>query len=292
MQRKGTAQAASARGKFQGYKREKPEIVRAAKVTDSDIRKMYKAWERFISTLEEGDLGDQKAVYEKALPVARSLEYSASDVEKFSIAFQEFSGVSPLSGGGAITEIGLFLSALINTGKEKSYRIVTHNLGRYRAGLGYRNEKELTIIGPNAGFLGYGMCDGSITVYGDADQPGVSMSGGKIRVEGNVIAAGNMMTGGIIEIFGNVVGSVGSGMRGGEIIIKGNLGALGERIRGGKIIVEGTVDFPSYEIKGGEIHLHGGIGSKIIGVKDAYEVMRGRVTHGKVFYKGRLIVDK
>ena len=72
-------------------------------------------------------------------------------------------------------------------------------------------------------------------------------------------------------------------MKGGEIIIKGNAGrGLGRVMSGGIIRVEGDSDLETGVLmQGGELHIDGNVSS--IGED---------ITGGKIFHKGKLIVDK
>jgi hypothetical protein len=75
---------------------------------------------------------------------------------------------------------------------------------------------------------------------------------------------GELMSGGSIVVEGDVGGAVGRMMNGGEILVKGNAsGIVGQYMRGG------------------EIHLEG-----------EYESISVQFKHGKIHYKGKLIVDK
>ena len=75
---------------------------------------------------------------------------------------------------------------------------------------------------------------------------------------------------------------VGRGMTGGRVIIEGNLDDYaGSEMKGGSIMVKGNAGHCIGEgMEGGEIHTDGEIG----------EI--GNVKHGKIFHKGKLIVDK
>ena len=114
---------------------------------------------------------------------------------------------------------------------------------------------------------------GKIIIHGNCEQLGGgaeygALKGGEIVVEGD---AGQIT---LIE--------------GGKIHVKGNVGILGWDMYGGIIIVDGSVGTICPEdgeedwdgIDGGEVHIKGDIGSM------------GEIEHGKIFHKGKLIVDK
>jgi formylmethanofuran dehydrogenase subunit C len=86
-----------------------------------------------------------------------------------------------------------------------------------------------------------------------------------------------------IIVNGNACNSVGYGMRGGSIIVKGDAGSLiGSRMEDGTIAVNGNAGvFIGARMSGGEIHIEGGHGS-----------IADNIIHGKIFHKGKLIVDK
>jgi hypothetical protein len=71
-------------------------------------------------------------------------------------------------------------------------------------------------------------------------------------------------------------------MEGGNLIVKGDVeNHCGFYMKGGRVIIEGNAHyFVGERMKGGEIHVGGEIGSI------------GDVKAGKIFHKGRLIVDK
>ena len=93
-------------------------------------------------------------------------------------------------------------------------------------------------------------------------------------------------------------------MRGGEIIIRGDVaGLVGPKMEGGRIDIFGNVTKEALGerslqraigggMKGGEIHLHGGICKARHITEDAYEDIRTSVIHGRVYHKGKLIIDK
>ncbi len=114
-------------------------------------------------------------------------------------------------------------------------------------------------------FIGYRNTK-DMTVDGDAESTlGENMLGGSIIVEG---AAKNM---------------VGELMEEGSIIVKGDAGEhVGINMKGGVITVEGNAKKAAgWQMTGGEIRIEGDI-----------ESIAKNLIHGKIFHKGRLIVDK
>jgi len=104
-----------------------------------------------------------------------------------------------------------------------------------------------------------------------------------IIVNGNIgHYVGSHMRDGSLSVRGNIGNYAGNAMRNGCINIEGNAGdLLGCELRGGKIIVLENAGYRVGTVmKGGEIHIEGDIGSI------------GDVIHGKIFHRGKLIVDK
>ncbi len=188
--------------------------------------------------------------------------YSAGDVEKFSVALAEFQDEAEFS-----QKAGLFLSALINNGKDKDYVIHTRHLSVLLDRQGYQNTKNIIVDGNGGGGVGFQMKSGTITVKGNAgDYVGESMKAGAIIVEGDAgDAVGYKMKGGIITVKGNVSERMGGYMEGGTITVEGNAGGFaGRRMKGGVIHIGGDVHYPY-------------TGPEILG--------------GKIYHKGKLVLD-
>ncbi|NYZ74133.1 hypothetical protein H0O00_03245 [Candidatus Micrarchaeota archaeon] len=106
----------------------------------------------------------------------------------------------------------------------------------------------------------------NITVNGDAgNHLGFAMNGGSIIVNGNARwHPGGLMRGGSIIVNGDAGWYVGLNMRGGSITMNGDAGkGAGAGMRGGEIHIEGSIEEIATDIK-----------------------------HGKIYHKGKLIVDK
>lgn len=191
--------------------------------------------------------------YELAVLVVKELQYSSRDVERFSIALTEFQDEERFS-----ERAGAFLSALINNGKDRDYLIHTGQLDKPVERLGYRNTKNITINGDVGAQLGAHMREGSIIVEGDARNfVGLTMEGGSITVDGNA------------EEF------------------------VGFEMKGGRIIIEGNAGYGVGVMRGGEIHLKGDYEDEDLskGISDG-EYSGDGIYGGKIFHKGKLIVDK
>lgn len=142
--------------------------------------------------------------YAVMLKVFGRLDYTAKDVEDFSLALSGFQKENNFS-----IKAGVFLSALINSCRSMKFVIHTAHITEPIHGLGMRNRKDITVKG-NVG-----------------DVAGGSMIRGTITVEGNAGASvGVMMNGGTITVKGNAGNNAGQDMRGGEIHIEGEVGSI------------------------------------------------------------------
>jgi len=243
--------------RFGKYKPEEEKEVRKVQVKeDKVLKKLKTAWKKVKADAHR--FCDD--FHRDALKQVKGLDYSAKDVENFSIVLVEFQGEKYFS-----DKAGAFLSALINNGKDSNYVIHTGHLARAIDFLGYKNTKNMIVNG-NAGHnVGHGMQDGTINVNGNAGHfVGRAMEAGSIIVNGSAgWDIGYQMINGTIIVRGNAEFSVGAKMKGGSITMSGNAGEnVGDEMEGGEIRVEGKI----CEI--------------------------GPVRGGKIYHKGKLIVDK
>ena len=317
--------------RFGKYKPEEKKEERKVRVKENEaLDHLKEAWQTYrcrfhsIHPYSSGFLDIVNGPYSKALSKVSSLHYSALDAERFSVLLSGFQDDQLIC-----EKTGLFLSALINNGIGDSFHVFTRQLDHKPFFMGYLNGKIIEVEGGCGNYLGVGMQNGGILVDGDVgDSIGCGMKNGKIEIMGNAandvgyvspyqwMAQPLLMQGGTIVVHGNVGDRIGIGMKNGKIIIKGNAGDhVGAAMRGGEIIIEGDVkddlgvffDFGHVNagtgmrmwmvggtitvrgnagenvgqlMGGGEIHVEGEIGSI------------GNVIHGKIFHKGKLIVDK
>jgi len=243
--------------RFGMYKKEEKVGVRKAEIKeDQTLGKFSKIWRKVFKLgkgMDQEDIGKLHTALSKLL---KRMEYSHKDVEKFSLVLADLPHEEDMPG-----KAGLFLSALINNGKDSDYVVHAEPFGQIDI-LGFRNRKGITLKGNGGVWIGTEMKGGELIVEGDVDDEiGGEMTGGKILVKGNS-------------------GSVGNHMKGGEIMIEGDAGAVGNFMEGGRIIVKGNATLIGDFIEGGEIRIEGEIGS----IED--------VKHGKIFHKGKLIEDK
>lgn len=101
-----------------------------------------------------------------------------------------------------------------------------------------------------------------------------------------------------IQIVGNVADRAFHEMKSGLVVIDGDVGrSLGKKMSGGKIIVHGDVEADSIyglmvsQMEGGEVHIEGEMtGNK--NPRDIRRAIKDTVKHGRVYHRGKLIVDK
>ncbi len=205
---------------FDRYKKEERHDARKTDVKEDEaLIQLKEAWGKF-QWIEDRNFSIMPYPhnYKAMCKLIKNLKYSAEDVEKFSLALCEFEHEEYFG-----TKAGLFLSALVNKGKDKNYVLHLNHLTKKVYGLGYQNTKH-------------------VIVNGDVDSNlGAEMKGGCITLNGNA------------EIF------VGSGIKRGKIIVNGNVTHnLAEYMEGGKIIINGNAGFEIGNfMNGGELHLNG-----------------------------------
>jgi hypothetical protein len=240
--------------KFGKYRPEEEKAVRKVEVVeDETLKQMKEAWKELWLTAHH---------HLDAVRLVKPFEYSASDVEKFSIAIAEFQADDDFS-----FKAGIFLSVLINGGKENDYIIHTAHMAVPIHCIGFNNTKCIVVEGDAGGWCGQKMQGGRITVHGNTAN-----------------ALGYDMEDGCVIVTGNATMLVGLSMKNGAIVVKGDAGnQVGTFMEGGSITVNGNVDDTVGEgMLGGEIRLEGGYRN----------IATWNFKHGKIFHKGKLIVDK
>jgi len=203
--------------KFGKYKPEEEKEVRKVEVKEDKVLTQLKAAWRKLEAHKAIDF-----VYKDALKLVEGIGYSAEDVGRFSLALAEFDDKNPYW-GYLSHKAGVFLSALINNGKDSRYVIHTGHLNLRINDLGFRNTKDITVNGDLGSNVGYGMRGGSITVNGNAGiNVGLGMEAGTIIVNGNTgPEVGRKMEGGEIRIEGEYEAF--DPLAGGRVYHKGNL---------------------------------------------------------------------
>lgn len=288
---------------FGRYHGENEQAVRQAEIKPQSevFRMIKKVWEE-VADCRCDDYTTWHNVNRRGLcsdarekiETMKKIPYTTKDVEKFSVHLAGYTEVEDFD-----KKSGLFLSALVNYCNDMDYVIHTRHLPILLSYVGYNNTKNLIVEGDAGAYLGEDMRKGNIVVSGNATEGvGNWMSDGRIIVKGNVdYAVGEGMEGGEIRVGGNAGNWVGLGMVNGAISIGGNAGNhVGGSLttyaeddentritlmKGGTIRVTGNVrNGIGNEMEGGEIHIFGEIGSL------------GQVTHGKIYHKGKLIIDR
>ena len=225
--------------KFRNYKKETEKATRkTSKGYNITLRTIADTFEKYLQysfddALRDSDSSGSSSIdeefYKKAIRMVSVIQYSSSDVEKFSLVLSEL--VRKICAKKKIgyrkEKAGMFLNALINCGKDKTYTIHTIENGEDITWFGYRNRKEIMVLGDVGDYFA------------------------------------NRMEGGLITVNGNVHGDMGQDMRDGEVIITGNAGSVGYELKGGKITIEGNANKVGQFSAGGEIHINGDLTRRI-----------------------------
>ncbi len=136
----------------------------------------YKLWMEESSKLEflEQD-------YDFCSNLIKGMNYSAMDVRNFSVLFKVYEN------SDFFYWSGIFISALINTSKEKDFEIFTAHLSEEISHLGVHNKKNLTIMGDAGDFTGDNQERGRIIVKGSVGSNlGSHSKNGEIYVDGSI----------------------------------------------------------------------------------------------------------
>jgi formylmethanofuran dehydrogenase subunit C len=325
------APALSAGNRFRRYKRESDKTLRQNKVRqNATLKELIEAYQGFVPDYRSIDMPDwyvrQTKRYLDLVDAVRCIECTAEDIEAFSIAIVGLLREDDFLDKNRFcisSLIGLYMSALINSSEERDFRIHTQHLGFHPAYLGYRNEKNLTILGSTGHCLGLDMLAGSITVEDDVEgKVGKNMRGGAIAIQGNVFGEvgsgmrggeilvdgdaeydiGGKMSGGNITIRGDVAHNLGKEMKGGSILVAGNAKAsVGLEMEDGTILVKGSAGkFVGCAMRGGRIRILGDVGAEAgkhmlggeIEMEGGYESLGANITGGRITHKGKLIAGK
>ncbi len=176
---------------FRRYKLEPQQQVRKQQIGENQtIKTIRGAW-------KQCGVGSRTGVirfYQKAYRLLRKIEYTAKDVERFSIVLAELQDDKEFG-----FRAGIFLSALINNCKEEEFVIFTNHLSKMVNYLGFSNRKNITVQGNVGGLLGNEMRTGKITVNGNARMSVAPfMRGGEIHINGEIDSVSEYIADGII----------------------------------------------------------------------------------------------
>ncbi len=184
--------------RFRAFKPETEQRVRKLDVREDEVQKQLLALfkEPFDASDFEESPGGANAIHSVYIAALwesrRSLCYTARDVELLSLSTKRLYTISekeegPESGASDDDIVALYLSALVNFGPGKNYRIISAGEdGLQNSGFaGYRNTKNLEIIGEVGGCVGKNMKGGRIVLKGDFNSGvGMGMTGGEIHLFG------------------------------------------------------------------------------------------------------------
>ncbi len=207
-------------------------------VKNSVLERLLKKYERWFKKTQ--DISYIENDYRYARRALKTVEYTADDVKKFSILLKNYETREWFNWSG------LFISALINNLEETNVELMLNQLNESINFIGYKNEKNLTIIGDTKHWTGNFMKKGKIIVKGNTkDSTGEGMKGGMILVEGNVgDDLGHEMYCGKIIVNGNAEIHTGLEMNGGELHINGSIKEFHETCKG-KIYQNGKLVWPA-----------------------------------------------
>jgi formylmethanofuran dehydrogenase subunit C len=294
--------------RFGRYKDEKGKAVRNADITESEglnqlisLCQGLKIKARKGQSQEQYDRGRFYHIYDRIGRSASQIEYLTEDVFAFSLMVERFDGNE-----GPKLELSAFLSAVINAGRETDYSLsLFHTDGDFPF-LGYRNTKNIIIDG-DIGSIGEEMIGGHIAVNGSVRHTGQFMRDGCIIINGDCGSLGSQMKGGKIVVKGSVRKGTGHGgsycgigfdTSGGSIEVAGDCENVAN-VSQGHITVGGDVKKAGMRNNGAIIRIAGSVTEELakwmwdgeIHVEGEIPRFIGEFHGGKIFHKGRLVVD-
>ncbi len=240
--------------RFGRYKPESSHEVRQLDIkNDQTLQQLTDAWLKFSPDFHLIHHQHPTALQIIA-DLVKDINYSSKDVEKFSIALAAFQDEEFFQ-----KKAGLFLSVLINHGKDKNYTISVQHLQVKIDYLCMQNTKHVTIYGDAGHWCATGMRSGSILIKGNPAAASLDISGIELLYDNNYL--GKEMSGGKIIVESNVGHDPGQGMKGGTIIIKGNSWGAGQDMEDGLIIIEGNIKihYVGWKMQGGKIIVKGNV---------------------------------
>lgn len=250
------AEQVGVRYKFGRYRKDGPKKVRNLRFGDNTLDVLYDAWNSLV--MKNGYYYDSA---EKVVQ-GRKLAFDTDEIERFSVALEALQ-----EDGDFSKKAGALLTFLIKYGLSSTYRLDTTKLHEPIDSIYKEHEKDIIVKG-NLG-------EGAIA----------SCGGGTVIIDGNVLNGAFFdMRGGLAIITGSATDSPGLVMRDGTLVILGDaMDNVGDFMQGGVIRVKGNArrDIGN-EMTGGEIHIDG----------DFQRLNDKLIKHGKIFHKGKLIVDK
>jgi hypothetical protein len=217
--RKSDGTKITASKRFGRYKREDRKVVKEYADERCEVLDVFIKALRAVSIgdiINEGNAEERYYGMVSNLSILKGLDYSALDVERLTIVLPEL--VNKILDESSCSErefelanrVGLFMSALINNGKDDKYVLRLEYLPLKLHYLGYQNRKKALVKG-----------DGG-------ENCGFDMEGGRLMIEGNVYdGVGSWMKGGVIIVNGDAGMFVGREMLDGEIHLNGRYRSVG-----------------------------------------------------------------
>ncbi len=243
----------------------------------------------------------------------KGMRYTQADIQDFLTALLEYQDDQSFRVGA-----GLLVSALVNNGPSDGYELRILHLEKRIDFLGFRNVKNLTIIGNVGDCAGSRSESGTLIIDGTAGSYlGNCCKGGTIILNGNAGAyvarmagpanitimgsvddnLGWNLKGATVIVEGDAKYDVGRGMETGSILVKGNAIAAASWMVGGRIVVEGNAMDVGYGMQGGELDVLGNVTGKVgnlsaggvIRIHGCLEPIRNEIGKCWIFHKGKLI---
>ncbi len=194
------------------------EEARIQVVRNSKLDALLKNYEKWLKETDPVK-NSIDSEYNRAIKLVANLGCTRTDVRNFSILLKQYE-----SDALSFFETGFYLSAMINSSKEKNFDILTNHLEVKIDRIGFVNEKNVIINGDVGEHTGISMQSGKIIVEGNAEvYTGFQMNGGELLIKGNTDDVGEEMYGGKIIVEGNAEGWVGENSVGGIICVKGEI---------------------------------------------------------------------
>ena len=140
-------------GKQEEVKEEEITVIR-----NPNLEKICRSYEKWLGSLRI-ERQDWKDLYDHALKTYSKKEYTSKDIEDFSVELLKYKGKKHFE------KTGLFLSALINSSKDKEFTILTEHLAQRINFIGYCNKKIVNVKGNVGNYVGLSN-KGTISVKG------------------------------------------------------------------------------------------------------------------------------
>lgn len=203
IEKTGGDNSALVASRFRGFKPEDEKHVRNEQVqTESTLKRLLVAWYSFQAQMPSNDLN---RAYSLAIKSMGDIRATSQDLEEFLGHIRQISKGKPVADelSDEVVALGLFISAIVNTGKENAYTIDLHGLPVPEL-LGYMNSKSLMVLGDTGDACAMEN-SGEIVVLGDVHGSFAHMqrSGTSVLV-GDCEDVGTMLEGGKVILYGSI----------------------------------------------------------------------------------------